>query len=210
MDNMKKSNKRQGLKALGLMFLVWIIIEFDFICVLPIPQILAMVISLIVWCIGAVSVMLHIRKQNLESTYYRKKSLTEKDYMILFFAIMGGLAIAVSNYLYIGLKPLFVRELLSGYPLYTMRNIIYYPIEVLLMLELMICSQRAGEFLTKKTSIPWGAIALFLLWGLPHLYHGFGDGIVSALRSFIYCIPFYASNKNIKTSYICMLVLWFL
>ena len=86
MDNMKKSNKRQGLKALGLMFLVWIIIEFDFICVLPIPQILAMVISLIVWCIGAVSVMLHIRKQNLK-VHIIGKSLTEKDYMIFFLQL---------------------------------------------------------------------------------------------------------------------------
>lgn len=44
---------------------------------------------------------------------------------------------AASNYLYAGLKPLFVRELLTGYPLYTIRNVIYYPLEVALMLYLL-------------------------------------------------------------------------
>lgn len=56
-----------------------------------------------------------------------------------------------------------------------------------------------------------GAFALFLLWGMPHLlYHGIYDGLISALKAFIYCIPFYVSNKNIKTSYVSMLILWFL
>lgn len=64
--------------------------------------------------------------------------------------------------------------------------------------------------LTKKTMVPWGAFALFLLWGTPHLMHGFADGIVSALGAFIYAIPFYASGKKIKTSYVSMLILWFL
>ena len=118
---------------------------------------------------------------------------------------------AVSNYLYAGLRPLFVRELLTGYPLYTIRNILYYPLEVLLMLYLLMYSQAAGAIFTKKESIPWGALALFLLWGLPHiLWHGLPDGIVSALRAFLYSIPFYASGKNIGTSYICMVILWFL
>ena len=72
-------------------------------------------------------------------------------------------------------------------------------------------AMAAGELLTKRSSVPWGAFALFLLWGLPHiLWRGFSDGIVSALRAFIYSIPFYASGKNIRTSYIGMIILWFL
>ena len=122
-----------------------------------------------------------------------------------------GIAMAAGNYLYAGLKPLFIRELFTGYPLYTIRNIIYFPLEVLLMMQLLVHSQAAGELLTKRSSVPWGAFALFLLWGLPHiLWRGFSDGIVSALRAFIYSIPFYASGKNIRTSYIGMIILWFL
>ena len=91
------------------------------------------------------------------------------------------------------------------------------------MLELLICAQKGGELMTQtrhfspadlekqKSQLPWGAFALFVMWGLPHIfYHGPVDGMISALRAFIYCIPFYTSGKNIKTSYISMLILWLL
>ena len=65
--------------------------------------------------------------------------------------------------------------------------------------------------MTQKTQIPWGALALFFLWGLPHLLgHGFEDGMVSALNAFVFAIPFYASKKKAKVSYISMLILWML
>ena len=108
------------------------------------------------------------------------------------------------------MRPLIIREFFSSYPLYTLRNILYYPLEILLMLELLIYAQRAGDCLTQKSTIPWGALVLFFLWGLPHLYHGVTDGIVSALNAFIYAIPFYASGKKLKVSYISMLILWLL
>lgn len=69
--------------------------------------------------------------------------------------------------------------------------------------------QRGVQALLMMLAV-WGAFALFLLWGTPHLVHGFADGIVSALGAFIYAIPFYASGKKIKTSYVSMLILWFL
>lgn len=82
------------------------------------------------------------------------------------------------------------------------KKFLYYPLEVLLMPELLIDGQKAGEALT-KSSLPWGALALFLLWGLPHiLWHGIPDGLVSACRAFPYSVPFYASCKHAGTSYL--------
>lgn len=80
---------------------------------------------------------------------------------------------AVSNYLYAGLKPLFIRELFTGYPLYTIRNIVYYPLEVLLMLELLIYSQKAGETLSKKISFPWAQSYCFC-YGDCRIFYGMG------------------------------------
>lgn len=208
MDN---SHSNKFLYSLLMMFLIFLVIMFDNLSAVIPNETLAFGLPLIIWSVGAYYGIKKMKKQNAGYSYYINNPLVNKDFLILFFVIAGGIAIAASNYLYAELKPLFVRELLTGYPLYTIRNIIYYPLEVLLMLELLIYSQRAGEFLTNKTIIPWGTFALFLLWGLPHLFsHDFADGIVSALRAFIYCIPFYASNRNIKTSYISMLILWFL
>lgn len=151
-----------------------------------------------------------MKKQNEEELYDSKSHLAGRDWLILFFVIMSGISIALKNYLYSGMNPLFIREFFSGHPLYTIRNVFYYPLEVWLMLELMIYAQRAGEYLTKKSTIPYGALALFVLWGLPHFVHGFEDGIVSSLNAFIYVIPFYVSGKKIRISYISMLILWLL
>lgn len=192
-------------------FIVFAVIQLDATTLIIPNQIVAMAITPIFWGIGAIYILINTKKMNASDMLYNNSPLTSRDGLTLFFVIAGGVAIALSNFLYTNTLPLFVREICSPYPLYDIRNILYYPLEVLLMLELLIYSQKAGETLTKKTAFPWGAVALFVLWGLPHiLWHGYPDGIVSALRAFIYSIPFYTSAKNIKTSYISMLILWFL
>ena len=207
---MEKVRVKKGIFALLMTVMVWMVIQFDGIGAIPgMNQIVGMILALCVWMVGAVGIYYMLRKQNKECFYYDNSFFESRDYMVLFFTVMGGMAISAGNYFYGGLKPLLVREFFNGDLLYTIRNVLYYPLEILLMLELLICSQRAGELLTKKKAIPWGALALFVLWGLPHIvYHGYEDGLVSALRAFVYCIPFYASHKKIRTGYIGMLILW--
>lgn len=206
-----KSYSQIGMGSFVMMLIICVIIQFDAATSIIPNQIVAMGVTPVVWGIAAVFISIKMKRENIDNLLYNNFSLSGRDGLILFFVFAGGIAMAMSNYLYAGLKPLFIRELFTGYPLYAIRNIVYYPLEVLLMLYLLVYSQEVGEILTKKNIIPWGTFALFILWGLPHiLWHGFSDGIVSALRAFIYSIPFYASNKNIKTSYISMLILWFL
>lgn len=208
---MNTQKNRKNIMPIIMTIIVWIVIQFDAVTMIIPNQIVAMAVTPIVWGIGAVCILIKTKKINTNDTLYNNSRLTSRDGLTLFFVIAGGVAIALSNFLYANMPPLFIRELFTLYPLYNIRNIIYYPLEVLLMLELLIYSQKAGDILTKKTSFPWGAVCLFILWGLPHiLYHDFSDGIVSAFSAFISSIPFYASNKNIKTSYIGMLILWFL
>ncbi len=206
---MKKEDYKKGAQMLIMMVLTWGVIECDFISLVMPNQILAFGITPIIWGIGASFIFIKILKENKEELLYTNDLWNGRDWLILFFVITGSITAAVRNYLYAGMKPLLIREFFTSYPLYTIRNILYYPLEVLLMLELLIFAQRAGEYFTKKAGI-WGIAALFLLWGLPHLYHGFEDGIVSALNAFIYAIPFYASGKKLKVSYISMLILWFM
>lgn len=208
---MKQSMNQKRIQPFIMLLAAWLILESEAAAMLIPNQIAMFGVPVIVWGVGAVCIMLGLKRQNEALSYYRSAPLTAIDCLILFFAVTGGMAVAAGNYLYAGLSPLFIRELFTGYPLYTIRNLLYYPLEVLLMLEILICAQKAGDVLTKKTDVPWGAFGLFVLWGLPHIaWHGFTDGIVSALRAFIYCIPFYASGRNLRTSYISMLILWFL
>lgn len=209
-EHMEKKNYKKGIQALYMMFLVWIVIECDFISAVLPNQILALGISPVIWGIGAFFILNKMRKQNAGELYQTNDIFTGRDWLIIFFVVMGSISLCVRNYVYIGMRPLIIREFFSSYPLYTLRNILYYPLEILLMLELLIYAQRAGDCLTQKSTIPWGALVLFFLWGLPHLYHGVTDGIVSALNAFIFAIPFYASGKKLKVSYISMLILWLL
>lgn len=207
---MRKTDYSKNIQAFLMMLLTWTVIECDFISLSMPNQILAFGISPIIWGIGAFLILNIMKKQNKENMLYINASLSSRDWLILFFAITSGISAAAGIYFYGELKPLLIREFFSGYPLYTVRNLIYYPLELLLMLELLIYAQSAGESLTKKAEIPWGALALFFLWGLPHLAHGLEDGMVSASKAFVYAIPFYASGKNLKTSYMSMLILWLL
>ena len=205
---MEKADYKTDIQALIMMLFTWGVIECDFISLLIQNQIMAFGIAPIIWGVGAFWILNKLKKQNVGNLLYTNTSWNSRDWLILFFVISSSISIAVSNHLYVGLRPLLIREYFSGYFLYTIRNLLYYPLEVLLMLELLIYAQRTGEVWTKRAGVPWGALALFLLWGLPHLAHGFEDGMVSALMAFVYAIPFYASGKKIKTSYISMLILW--
>lgn len=206
----ERKHSNDGLWSLVMVIVIFCIIQFDAVTFIILNQIIAMGITPIIWGIGVVAIWITIKRKNTDTSFYNSLPFSGRDALILFFVTACGVTMAISNYIYAGLMPLFIRELFTGYLLYTIRNILYYPLEVLLMLALLICAQKAGELLTKKT-LPWGAFALFLLRGLPHvLWHGVSDGIVSALRAFPYSIPFYVSNKNCKTSYISMLILWFL
>ena len=207
---MEKETYKKGMHALIMMLIVWGVIECDFISLCMPNQILAFGISPVIWGVGAFFVLFRIKKQNEGRAVSYQWSFNRQGWVIIFFTVMCGISIALRYYLNIGMKPLLIREFFSGYPLYTIRNILYYPLEVLLMLELLTYAQQAGECLTGKSEIPWGALALFFLWGMPHLYHGFEDGIVSALNAFVYAIPFYVSEKNLKVSYASMLILWLL
>lgn len=199
-------------KSVLLLLAVFFVFQSEWIC-MEIFKNINVYISLggaiLLWLFGSILVYIQMKKHNLEYSFYETKRIGGNDYTVIFFSIMGGLAIAASNYIYGGLMPLIAREYFSGDILYTLRNVLYYPLEVLLMLELIICGQKTGELCCKNNNIPFGAATLFFLWGLPHIiWHGWEDGIISALMSFIYCIPFYASKKNFKIGYIGMLILW--
>ncbi|MDE7207892.1 MAG: hypothetical protein K2N90_12185 [Lachnospiraceae bacterium] len=207
---MKTKDRKNGIRAFIMMLIVWGVIECDFISLFLPNQILAFGISPVIWGVGVFCILSRMKQQSDKELYNRNDHFAGRDWLILFFAVTGGISIGARNYLYAGMAPLLIREFFSGYPLYTIRNIFYYPLEVLLMLELLIYAQRAGECLGRKSGMPWGALALFILWGLPHLFHGFEDGMISALNAFVYAIPFYASGKKRKVSYVSMLILWLL
>lgn len=200
-------------KAVLFLAATFLILQTDFLCFLIMEKhvYIAFGIPPLIWLIGGMFLRKQLKKNNLEYAFYEEGNFNSKDYLIFFFTLMGGVALALNTYLYKEMKPLLFREYFSGYALYTIRNLIYYPLEVLLMLELIVCGQKAGELFTKNKDIPFGAFVLCVLWGLPHMIvHSWKDGIISTFMAFVYAIPFYVSERKFKTSYISMLILWML
>lgn len=127
---------------LFMLLVIFGIIQFDAVVSMIPNQIVRMAITPIIWGIGAICILIKTKKWNTKNTLYNNFPFSSKDYLTLFFVIVSGITMAISNYLYAGLRPLFIREFFTGCPLYTIRNIVYYPLEVLLMLELLIYSQK--------------------------------------------------------------------
>lgn len=200
-------------KAVLLLAATFLILQADFLFFLIMENHIyaAFGIPPLIWLIGGIFLWKQLKKNNLEYAFYEEGNFSSKDYLIFFFTLMGSVAFALSTYLYGGVKPLLFREYFSGYALYTIRNLIYYPLEVLLMLELVVCGQKAGEIFAKNKDIPFGAVVLCVLWGMPHMIvHSWQDGTISTFRAFVYAAPFYVSGRKFKTSYISMLILWML
>lgn len=110
-----------------MVLVICAVIQLDAVAMIIPNQMAAMVITPVIWAIGAFLIAGKAKKENVDSFLYHKVPFSTKDGVIFCFVIAGGITMAASNYLYAGLKPLFVRELLTGYPLYTIRNVFIIP-----------------------------------------------------------------------------------
>ncbi len=82
---MEKENYKKGIQALYMMFLVWIVIECDFISAVLPNQILALGISPVIWGIGAFFILNKMRKQNAGELYQTNDIFTGRDWLIIPF-----------------------------------------------------------------------------------------------------------------------------
>jgi MFS family permease len=79
---------------------------------------------------------------------------------------------------------------------------IYYFLEAILMTMIVAFTQEAGEVLFKSPRIPYGGIALAVLWGLNHIaWHGLADGLQTTFHALLYGLAFLAMRKNLKWAF---------
>lgn len=72
-------------------------------------------------------------------------------------------------------------------------------------------SQQAGELLFNKGSIPYGGIALAILWGLPHIiFQDVFNGIIITVLSLLMGIAYLVMRKNPKAAFILILLMFLL
>ena len=79
---------------------------------------------------------------------------------------------------------------------------IYYLVESVLFLAIVVFGQKFGELVFKKNNIPWGGILCGLTWGLAHiLTQNMLTGIYSAVFAVIYGVVYLLLKKNVRYTY---------
>jgi hypothetical protein len=86
---------------------------------------------------------------------------------------------------------------------------IYYMVESMLFLAIVVFTQEFGERTFKNKIIPWGGIMCGLTWGLGHMItQDLFTGIYSLMVSLFYGAIYIQSKKNIKYAYIIIAVMF--
>lgn len=89
---------------------------------------------------------------------------------------------------------------------------LYYLVETLLFMLIIIFGQKACEICFKAKNIPYGGIAVALTWGLVHILTkgSLQLGLLSALSGFMFGCVYLLLNRDIKKSYIVMAIMFML
>jgi hypothetical protein len=86
---------------------------------------------------------------------------------------------------------------------------LYYIVESMLFLSIVVFAQEFGERAFGKKIIPWGGIMCGLTWGLGHIItQELSTGIYSFFVSILYGVVYIQMRKNIKYSYIIMALMF--
>lgn len=89
---------------------------------------------------------------------------------------------------------------------------IYYMVETVLFLLIIVFGQKTVEIWTKKKNVPWGGIICGLTWGISHLVsRGFFDlanGISSAMAGFLFGGAYLLTNRDIRKAWIILFVMF--
>ena len=87
---------------------------------------------------------------------------------------------------------------------------LYYAVETVLCTLIIVYGQKACETWFHKENIPYGGIVVALTWGMAHWFTkgSLWTGIGSAICGFSYGIVYLLMNRNIRWSYLLLLIMF--
>lgn len=107
-----------------------------------------------------------------------------------------------------GLKPLIEYRKL-GMPRFVFQYL-YYAVETILFMLILIFGQKACELWFGKEGVPYGGIIVAATWGLAHILTK-GDvwtGILTAMAGFSFGVVYLLLNRDIKKVYPVLLIMF--
>jgi len=107
-----------------------------------------------------------------------------------------------------------IREFNANGPLRFTFQYIYYIVETVLFLLIIVFGQKTFENWTKKPNIPWGGIICGLTWGVAHIIsRGFFDpanGIGAAIAGFMFGAAYLFVNRDVRKAWVVLFLMFVL
>jgi hypothetical protein len=103
------------------------------------------------------------------------------------------------------------KEFASNGVLFPMQYL-YYFVEVIMVLLIIVFGQYAFEKWFKNDKIPYGGILVALTWGLGHWFTkgSLATGIYTAVGGFVFGSAYLLTKRNIKLSYLFLCIMFIL
>ena len=105
-----------------------------------------------------------------------------------------------------------VAKELAGRGILFPMQYLYYLVEVIMVLLIIVFGQCAFEKWFKNDKIPYGGILVAFTWGLGHWFTkgSLGTGIYTAIGGFVFGSVYLLTRRNIKLSYLFLCIMFIL
>lgn len=164
-----------------------------------VQSIMHWIATIIIWAVFAfVITRVSKKKYGFDfSTYKGEMSIKRWTYTILIMVVVVGASILSWN----GFK--VYKEFMNLGWLRFIFQYMYYLMESVLILLVVVFGQKAGEVKFNKSNIPWGGILVGLTWGLIHIFSqgSLSTGILSALGGFSFGVIYLLVNQDVRIAY---------
>ncbi len=169
------------------------------------------IVTCIVWSISAVLLVRLAKAKTGFDIFIKGEKMKAWQWGTVILAVVLSL---VMSYIAWGMNFKVIREFIANGPLRFVFQYIYYIVETVMFLLIIVFGQKAFESWTKKPNIPWGGIVCGLTWGIAHIIsRGFFDpanGILSAISGFMFGAVYLLVNRDIRKSWIVLFLMFVL
>jgi hypothetical protein len=168
------------------------------------------VITCLTW-VGVAYLLIRIAKNKLGFDIFAKG---EKMKLWQLLAVLLGiiLSLLISYLAWNGFK--IIKEFNHNGLLKFIFQYIYYMVETLLFLLIIVFGQKAFEIWTKKRNVPWGGIICGLTWGIAHIisrgHFDIQNGVLSTLLGFLFGAAYVLTNRDLKKSWSILFLMFIL
>ena len=167
------------------------------------------------WCITCITwiavsfLLIHIAKSRLGFNIWAKKGkMTLLQILIILLGVI--LSVAMNYFAWDGFK--VIQEFRHNGFVRFVFQYIYYMVETVMFLLIIVFGQKAFELWTQKPNVPWGGIICGLTWGMGHLIsRGFFDistGLSATINGFVFGAAYLLTNRDIKKSWLVLFLMF--